>query len=606
MPVFSDSSAEYLESIEIQTIMSLLKIIDNPIQDIPLVTVLRSPIAEFTDDELVKIRLSDKHDNFYECMQKAKVNVNSKLKEKIQNFLDLLEQWRKEQEYLALDELIWKLYLDTGYYNYVGLMQNGIQRQANLKVLFERAKQYESASFKGLYNFINFIEKLRLSSGDLGSAKIIGENDDVIRIMSIHKSKGLEFPVIFLANSNKQFNKQDIRKDDVLLHQKYGLGIKYIDYNMQLRYETVAREMIKGKIEIENLSEEMRILYVALTRAKEKIYITGTGKEIQKKLDTLQKNVDIYKKENGKIKSSILKNCNSYLDWILQTYLYNKQKTEEIAEINVIQKDDIKEIWQEIKTDEEETDINKKIKEEIENSKTDKNIAQKIKETLEYKYPFEETTNLPTKMSVSEIKKGKSGEETINLTKPKFLQEEKDKKLTGAEKGTLMHLCMQYLDINKEYDYAGLESFVKDLVAKNIITEKEKQAIYLQTLYTYTKSEIWQELKQAKLMEREKPFYIMLPAKEIYELEKEKSAINQDNNDKILVQGIIDLYYINKNNELILLDYKTDFANDENELVDKYKVQLEIYKRALEKALGRKVDKVYIYSLYLQKIIEIN
>lgn len=606
LPVFSDSTQEYLDTIEIETIMSLLKIIDNPIQDIPLVTVLRSPIAEFTDDELVKIRLSDKHESFYECMQKAKVNVDSKLKEKIQNFLDLLDQWRKEQEYLALDELIWKLYLDTGYYNYVGLMQNGIQRQANLKVLFERAKQYESASFKGLYNFINFIEKLRLSSGDLGSAKIIGENDDVIRIMSIHKSKGLEFPVIFLANSNKQFNKQDIRKDDVLLHQKYGLGIKYIDYNMQLRYETVAREMIKGKIEIENLSEEMRILYVALTRAKEKIYITGTGKEIQKKLDTLQKNVDIYKKENGKIKSSILKNCNSYLDWILQTYLYNKQKTEEIAEINVIQKDDIKEIWQEIKTDEEETDINKKIKEEIENSKTDKNIAQKIKETLEYKYPFEETTNLPTKMSVSEIKKGKSGEETINLAKPKFLQEEKDKKLTGAEKGTLMHLCMQYLDINKEYDYAGLESFVKDLVAKNIITEKEKQAIYLQTLYTYTKSEIWQELKQAKLMEREKPFYIMLPAKEIYELEKEKSAINQDNNDKILVQGIIDLYYINKNNELILLDYKTDFANNENELVDKYKVQLEIYKRALEKALGRKVDKVYIYSLYLQKIVEIN
>ena len=606
LPVFSDSTQEYLDTIEIETIMSLLKIIDNPIQDIPLVTVLRSPIAEFTDDELVKIRLSDKHDNFYECMQKAKVNVDSKLKEKIQNFLDLLDKWRKEQEYLALDELIWKLYLDTGYYNYVGLMQNGIQRQANLKVLFERAKQYESASFKGLYNFINFIEKLRLSSGDLGSAKIIGENDDVIRIMSIHKSKGLEFPVIFLANSNKQFNKQDIRKDDVLLHQKYGLGIKYIDYNMQLRYETVAREMIKGKIEIENLSEEMRILYVALTRAKEKIYITGTGKEIQKKLDTLQKNVDIYTKENGKIKSSILKNCNSYLDWILQTYLYNKQKTEEIAEINVIQKDDIKEIWQEIKTDEEETDLNKKIKEEIENSKTNKNMAQKIKETLEYKYPFEETTNLPTKMSVSEIKKGKSGEEIINLAKPKFLQEEKDKKLTGAEKGTLMHLCMQYLDISKEYDYAGIENFIEDLVAKNIITEKEKQAIYLQTLYTYTKSEIWQELKQAKLIEREKPFYIMLPAKEIYELEKEKNTINQNNNDKILVQGIIDLYYINKDNELILLDYKTDYVNNENELVDKYKVQLEIYKRALEKSLNRKVDKVYIYSLYLQKVLPIS
>ena len=233
-------------------------------------------------------------------------------------------------------------------------------------------------------------------------------------------------------------------------------------------------------------------------------------------------------------------------------------------------------------------------------------MAQKIKETLEYKYPFEETTNLPTKMSVSEIKKGKSGEEIINLAKPKFLQEEKDKKLTGAEKGTLMHLCMQYLDISKEYDYAGIENFIEDLVAKNIITEKEKQAIYLQTLYTYTKSEIWQELKQAKLIEREKPFYIMLPAKEIYELEKEKNTINQNNNDKILVQGIIDLYYINKDNELILLDYKTDYVNNENELVDKYKVQLEIYKRALEKSLNRKVDKVYIYSLYLQKVLPIS
>ena len=610
LPVFSDSTQEYLDTIEIETIMSLLKKIDNPIQDIPLVTILRSPIAGFSDDELVKIRLSDKHDNFYECMQKAKVNVDTRLKEKIQKFLNQLEQWRKEQEFLALDELIWKLYLDTGYYNYVGLMQNGIQRQANLKVLFERAKQYESASFKGLYNFINFIEKLRLSSGDLGSAKIIGENDDVIRIMSIHKSKGLEFPIIFLANSNKQFNKQDIRKDDVLLHQKYGLGIKYIDYNKQLRYETVAREMIKGKIEVENLSEEMRILYVALTRAKEKIYITGTGKEIQKKLDAFEKNVEIYKKENGKIKSNILKSCNSYLDWILQTYVYNKQQTEKIADINVILKNDIKDIWQENKEHEDDIDVKTKIKEGIEKTKSDKNIAKKIKEILEYRYPFEETTKLPTKMSVSEIKKGKLSEESINLAKPKFLQENIEKKLTGAEKGTLMHLCMQYLDTSKDYDYTELEKFVESLVAKNIITEKEKQVIQLQKLYRYTNSEIWQELKHSKLIEKEKPFYIMLSAKEIYELNEsndiEKVQVNQNSDDKILVQGIIDLYYINKNDELILLDYKTDFANNENELIDKYNVQLEIYKRALEKSLRRSVDKVYIYSLYLQKSIEIN
>ena len=262
---------------------------------------------------------------------------------------------------------------------------------------------------------------------------------------------------------------------------------------------------------------------------------------------------------------------------------------------NVILKNDIKDIWQENKEHEDDIDVKTKIKEGIEKTKSDKNIAKKIKEILEYRYPFEETTKLPTKMSVSEIKKGKLSEESINLAKPKFLQENIEKKLTGAEKGTLMHLCMQYLDTSKDYDYTELEKFVESLVAKNIIKEKEKQVIQLQKLYRYTNSEIWQELKHSKLIEKEKPFYIMLSAKEIYELNEsndiEKVQVNQNSDDKILVQGIIDLYYINKNDELILLDYKTDFANNENELIDKYNVQLEIYKRALEKSLRRSVDK---------------
>lgn len=225
MPVFSDSSQEYLESIEIQTMMSLLKIIDNPIQDIPLVTVMRSNIGKFTDNELIQIRLADKQDNFYTCLQKAKLSVDNNLKQKIENFLEFLNQWREEQEYLALDELIWKIYSDTGYYNYVGLMPNGLLRQANLRMLFERAKQYETASFKGLYNFIHFIEKLRLSSGDMGAAKMIGENDNVVRVMSIHKSKGLEFSVVFLASTGKQFNLMDLNQN-ILLHQELGIRCK--------------------------------------------------------------------------------------------------------------------------------------------------------------------------------------------------------------------------------------------------------------------------------------------------------------------------------------------------------------------------------------------
>ena len=247
--------------------MSLLKIIDNPMQDIPLVTVLRSYIGKFTDNDLIQIRLSDKNDNFYTCLEKAIIDVNEELKNKIKRFINNLNTWRKEQEYLSLDELIWKIYSDTGYYNYVGLMPNGLLRQANLKMLFQKAKQYETSNYKGLYSFINFIDKLKTSSGDMGAAKIIGENDDVVRIMSIHKSKGLEFPVVFLSSTNKQFNLTDLNQD-VLLHQEVGIGAKYIDYDKQVQYDTLTKSAIKNKIFLETLSEEMRILYVALTRAK--------------------------------------------------------------------------------------------------------------------------------------------------------------------------------------------------------------------------------------------------------------------------------------------------------------------------------------------------
>ena len=301
IPVFSDTSQDFLDSIEIQTIISLLKIIDNPMQDIPLVTVMRSNIGKFSDDDLVKIRLNDKYDNFYTCLLKAQINVDDDLKKKIVNFLNNLKMWRKEQEYLALDELIWKIYSDTGYYNYVGLMPNGAIRQANLKSLFERAKQYETASFKGLYNFINFIDKLKLGSQDLGSAKLIGENDNVVRIMSIHKSKGLEFPVVILSGIGKQFNTENLKHDQILLHNELGIGMKYVNHDMQVEYNTNAKIAVKNILEIENISEEMRVLYVALTRAKEKLIITGLCKDYNKKYLELSKQANIYDKQSEKI-----------------------------------------------------------------------------------------------------------------------------------------------------------------------------------------------------------------------------------------------------------------------------------------------------------------
>ena len=623
MPVFSDSNQEYLDSIEIQTIMSLLKIIDNPMQDIPLVTILRSSIGGFTDNELVEIRLSDKYDNFYNCMIKSKVDVKLELKQKIEKFLENLENWRKEQEYLALDELIWKIYSDTGYYNYVGLMPNGNLRQANLKMLFERAKKYETASFKGLYNFINFIDKLKLNSGDLGAAKIIGENDDVIRIMSIHKSKGLEFPVVFLVNSNKQFNEQDIRKNAVLLQQDMGIGAKYIDYNAQVQYDTLTRSAVKNVIRNESISEEMRILYVALTRAKEKLIITGTSNDFIKKVEDIEKQKNIYTRKNGKINHILVKKYKAYLDWILLVYLYEKENTENLLELNRIEPSKI--INGKKKEAIQENNFNKIIN-ILDEKEIQKNLLEKIKNKIEFEYENKIATTIPTKSSVTKIKQMKQKQigvdiesleqedideslqdkypeserniKEVSFEKPKFLQEEKEQKITSAQKGSLIHLCMQKLNPREDYDLEKIKKLIQDLQLKQIISEQESYNINPYKILQFTKSKIWKELKTAKEFYQEKPFYINVSASEIYE---------QNINEDILVQGIIDLYFVNKDNELILVDYKTDFVKEgeEIQLIEKYEKQLELYKNALEEALSKKVEKVYIYSVYLGKVIEI-
>ena len=601
IPVFSENSQEYLDSIEIQTIMSLLKIIDNPMQDIPLVTVLRSHIGNFSDDELVEIRLADKYDNFYTAMQKAKINVSKELKEKIDTFFESLEKWRKEKEYLALDEFIWKLYADTHYYTYVGLMPNGDLRQANLKMLFERARQYEAASFKGLYNFINFIEKLHLGSGDLGAAKLIGENDDVVRIMSIHKSKGLEFPVVFLSATGKQFNLMDLNQN-ILLHQKLGIGVKYIDYERQVQYDTLTKEAIKNEILTETLSEEMRILYVALTRAKEKLYITGLKKDYDKDIENMQNQVNRYHKVGDKINYILVKKYKKYLDWILLVYLYEKDQAKGLLKLNILKKQELLKTF--VKPKEEEIDVRKVLN----MVSVEKEEVKALDKILEYQYPYELSTTIPTMTSVTKIKQVRNEEEepkeekqsenAVTFHKPKFLRKDETEILTNAQKGTLVHLCMQRLHENVEYDLPKVKELIQDLVTREIITDIEAKNINPYNILTFTKSNIWQELKNAKKIYKEKPFFINIPAKEIY---------GENLEEDILVQGIIDLYYINQQDEIILVDYKTDYVEKgkEHSLIEKYRVQLDLYKRALEETLRKKVSKVYIYSVYLGKEIEI-
>ena len=622
LPVFSDTSGTYLDTVEIQTILSVLKIIDNPLQDIPLVVVLRSSICNFTDNDLITIRLTDRNCNFYEALIKTRLICDGDLKNKIESFLEKLEKWKSISQYMPLDEFIWQIYLDTGYYQYVGLLPNGAMRQANLKTLFEKAKQYEKASFKGLFNFIQFIDKLKKQNGDLASAKLIGENEDVIRIMSIHKSKGLEFPVVFLCNSHKKFNMQDLN-DIILLHQDIGFGPTIMDTTKKIKYSSIAKDAIKLKMKQETLSEEQRILYVALTRAKEKLYITGRSKDFTKYVQDKNKVLEMYESENIKLDAKLMKKANSYLDWIMYVYLFNQGRTitlkgeqyklSDIITLNVSNKKDLlKTLAKEEVV--EQIDLKEKIGQILKNKSDEENkkSEQALKELLEWKYDYIVDTTLPTKSSVTKIKqekikleemlKGIESEE-VEYKKsytPKFMQE--DKKISSAEKGTLVHLCIQRLDERKDYELKDIQNMILNLVEKEIITQNEADAIDVNLIYQYTKSQLFEELRQAKEVHKEQPFYINIPAKDVVS-EAENSKKN------ILVQGIIDLYYIDKNDNLVLIDFKTDYISNEpnakEKILEKYKVQLEIYKTALEQALGRKVNKTAICLVKDEYYLEI-
>lgn len=584
IPVYTDATSEYLDTIEIQTIMNLLKILDNPINDIALVSVLRSPIGGFTDNELVEIRLVNRDANFYKALIEAKNTASDELKIKITNFLNNIEEWREKSEYLNLAELIWKIYNDTGFYNYVSLMPNGSLRQANLKMLFERAKEYEKTSFKGLFNFIRFIEKIKLGSSDLSSAKIIGENENVVRIMSIHKSKGLEFPVVFLANVSKQINLQDL-KENILLSENLGLGPEYINYDRGIKYSTSAKTAIKIDEKRESIAEEMRILYVALTRAKEKLIISSTTKKYLKNSEKKKDILEVYNSNEKAINPILLKKFTSYLDW-LELVIYSKDM-EDIITTYVHKKSEL---------------LEEKVIEEKEVTKFnfDKKIdIGKIENQLNFNYQYDFLTKLQTKSTVSKIKQMQAEDiyEDIGLAsvEPKFMQE--TEKVTSSEKGTLMHLMLQKIDFRNDYNLEKLEDLRQELVAKKFISELQAKSVNLDKIQKFLNTDLAKQIKTAKQIEKEKAFCTKVLAKNIYE--------DAGESDEILVQGIMDLYFINSSDELILLDYKTDYVEfgNENQLKNKYQKQLEIYKKALEEALKRKVDKTYIYSLYLNKEI---
>ena len=589
IPVFSDITTEYLNTIEIDTIMSFLKIIDNPLQDIPLVTVLRSEIGGFTDNELIEIRLVDKSIAYYRALEKAKesMEISKKLKEKIIQFLELLKTLKEEENLKPLDELIWDIYNKTGYYHYVGLMPDGTLRQANLKKLFEKAREYEKISLKGLFNFIIFMEKVETSSNSIDSARIIGENDDVVRIMSIHKSKGLEFPIVFLCNSSKKFNLRDT-SEKIVLDNNLGLGANYIKDGIE--FSTLAKEAIKIKANKEAISEEMRVLYVALTRAKEKLIIVGTSANVEKKLQEKKEEISKYYKftKPEKLNPRLVEKYKTYLDWLELVYEYNDSSC---MKLNIVNKSEL--ITKDV--GKEQIEIRKHKEElikEINSHKINKEEYDKIDKMLNYKYKYEKDIDLPTKTSVTAIKELKSKDKEV-FSKRKVPTFAVDKEIKGAKKGTIIHLLLS--KITREKTIEEVNNLIEKLISKNIITREEKEAIDIDIIKNYLSSELYKEILEAKVAKRETPFYLNINSNELFE----------GTDEQILVQGVIDIYYITKEDKLTLVDYKTDYVKEEKELIEKYKSQLDLYKVALEKALNKKLDRIYIYSTYINKCIEI-
>lgn len=630
IPAYADTGSGYFESIEIRTIMSLLRVIDNPMQDVPVIAVLKSPIMGFSAEDLSIIRLKNKEKYFYENIADIAegniCDISEELITRCKGFLEKLEIWRNKAIYMPIDEFIWYLYMDTAYYGYVGAMPNGVLRQANLKILFQRAKQFEQTSFKGLFNFINFINKLTKSSGDMGSAKILGENEDVVRIMSIHKSKGLEFPVVFLCGTGKQFNLMDLNKN-ILYHDELGFGPDFVDLEKRVSIGTIAKEAIKKKMKLETLSEEVRILYVACTRAKEKLIITGTVNNIQKSIEKWVSSASL--DYNLILPSEILKG-KSYLDWIgMSLCQHNDGKIlrEKIAVSNEISKDDNSKwdvkLWKRsdivVNNEDDKLEEEKEVKLSILEEEYDKDVYGEVDKRLSYKYPLKESTKLKSNISVSDLKK-RNAEfidqhvESINIEEvesknkrtiitPKFLQEEKG--LTAAEKGTAVHFVMKKIDLDKVSSINEIKDQIQYLYENDFILEEEMKAVNPSKILNFFKSDLGKMMielhKEGKKIYRELPFYT-----EISSVNIDNTLSEEYENEKVRLQGIIDCFF-EYNGESILLDYKTDYVSRDNEqeLKKKYIKQLDYYSDAVFKITGKKVSKRYLYSFYLEKVIEI-
>ena len=671
IPAHTVSSTGYFSTVEVQTVLSMLRLLDNPRQDIPMAAVLHSPMAGLTDEELAVLRLEDGSVPFHEAVlelaeglyeeggqieisnseedQKQGRNADEKTENHIEitahrkllKFYKKYKQLRQLVPDTPIHELIEIILRETGYGHYVAAMPAGNRRTANLNMLLEKAAAYEKTSYKGLFHFVRYIDELQKYDVDFGEADMVGENEDVVRIMSIHKSKGLEFPIVIVSGMGKNFNKQDTRSK-MVLHPELGIGLDYMDGKLRIKSPTIAKKAIAKQIDLENLGEELRVLYVALTRAKEKLILTGTLKDAAEKLEFYRQQAELSKAAEKPLPYLTREGASGYLDWILPAVLsYGDKYPVRIVEAAELVLDEV----------ENQLEKNENLTERIgEIEAADTQLVGQLKQRFSQRYPYQTDILRKNKYSVSELKHRAMREkfeaeqeetipafleEPVTPTIPLFIQREESVEQEtpnrGALRGTAVHRVMEC------YDFASEKSVHEQMEAmekEEKITADMRALVREQTVADFVSSETGRRMALAQrggALYREKPFVMGFTEEELENygfgvgaqmIENEAQTenaqqeivlenVSQENHmheeDLTLIQGIIDVFWI-EDDGITVLDYKTDRVDTAQELIDRYATQLKLYADALERVFAARkmrVKEILIYSFRLEKLIPI-
>ncbi|MCL2864182.1 MAG: helicase-exonuclease AddAB subunit AddA [Lachnospiraceae bacterium] len=597
IPVYYGSQVGYFAAYEVCVLMDYLRVIDNQRQDIPLAGVLTSPFVGLTEIELSQIKATAPQERFYKAVWNYPCGgqANGSIQEKLEKFKQDMLKYRQKLVYMGIHDLLWHIIADTDYGLYVQSMPGGNQRKANVDMLVEKAKLFETSSYKGLFHFIRYIEQLEKYEVEFGEAGISDEQSDVVRIMSIHKSKGLEFPVVMVAAMHKQFHVQDLNSN-LLIHPSLGIGMNAVDLEQRTTQGTILKHVIRNQLQLEKLGEELRILYVAMTRAKEKLILIGQVKE--KVLTEIEERQDYGKKGLSFLE---IAGARSYLDWLLPLLKQEGQK--DVLKLYVYEK----EMGDYMQVVESKGEMLAKdvLLNWRETQVFDNTFKERLTTRLNFTYPYCAATGMALKCTVSELKKRmdlreETGAELLEEPEivpllPKFRQGEQV--IGGAKRGTAYHIFLKYLDFKETYTMQKLVEVARELVKQEKMSPDMVEAIAYEEILEFLKMDVAIRMKKALGLHRlyeEQPFVVAVDATALYP--------DAQAGERILIQGIVDVFFV-EDNELVVLDYKTDRMKNETEFKEKYKVQLDFYAYALERLTGKSVKEKIIYSFYLEKEI---